>query len=68
YFRSVIVFGHVRFLDEAAEKTAALMKLCEKYCKGIDASAEIDRFINTVAILEVTIDYISGKQSIELVV
>lgn len=67
YFKSVIVFGHVRFVDNLEEKSAALYKLCEKYCSGLDPSAEIQRFLKTVAILEITIDHISGKQSIELI-
>ena len=42
------------------------MKLSAKYSPGIDAAREIDRFLNVVAIIEITIDKISGKEAKEL--
>ncbi|MDE5608526.1 MAG: pyridoxamine 5'-phosphate oxidase family protein [Muribaculaceae bacterium] len=66
YFRSVIVFGIARFVAAETEKRNALRKLCEKYCMGLDPTDEIDKFIKTVNIIEITIDRMTGKQAIEL--
>ncbi|MDE6417245.1 MAG: pyridoxamine 5'-phosphate oxidase family protein [Duncaniella sp.] len=67
YFRSVIVFGRARIILDNDGKIMPLRKLCEKYCGDLDPSAEIDRFLNVVAIIEIEIDAVTGKQSIELV-
>ncbi|MDE6484364.1 MAG: hypothetical protein K2L14_03095 [Duncaniella sp.] len=48
-------------------KIIPLRELCEKYCGHLDPTAEIERFLQTVAIIEIVIDTITGKQSIELV-
>lgn len=66
YFRSAIVFGTARLIETTDEKVEALRKLCEKYSPGLDPTAEIEKFIKTVAIIEITIDSLTGKQSIEL--
>lgn len=66
YFRSVIAFGNVRFIESADEKVAALRLLGEKYSPGIDSNAEIDRLIKTVCIMKITIESVSGKEAIEL--
>lgn len=66
YFRSAIVFGTARFIDDEAEMTAALRKLCDKYSPGMDASDEISRLIKAVAIIEIEITRMTGKESIEL--
>lgn len=66
YFRSAIVFGTVKFVGVEADKIKALWKLCEKYCKGLDATQEISRFLKNVEILEVTIERMTGKEAIEL--
>lgn len=66
YFRSVIVFGEAQFIESTDEKIAILRLLCEKYSPGIDPQAEIDRFINTVCIIKISIESVSGKEAIEL--
>ncbi len=66
YFRSVIAFGRARLIEDEGEKIEALKKLSDKYCPGIDPTYEIDRFIKVVAIIEITIDKISGKEAKEL--
>ncbi|MDE6277647.1 MAG: pyridoxamine 5'-phosphate oxidase family protein [Muribaculaceae bacterium] len=66
YFRSVIVFGRARFIEDTEEKVQALKKLAHKYCGDLDATAEIAKFLKVVAIIEISIDRITGKQSIEL--
>lgn len=66
YFRSVIVFGNARFLETTDEKIEALRLLCAKYSPGIDPTTEIRRFINSVCIIRISVDRISGKEAIEL--
>ncbi|MDE7414416.1 MAG: pyridoxamine 5'-phosphate oxidase family protein [Muribaculaceae bacterium] len=66
YFRSVVVFGKARFVEEEKEKVAALQKLSAKYSAGIDPTAEINKFLKVVTIIEITIDQITGKEAIEL--
>ena len=67
YFRSVIVAGKIKILTDAEEILQGLIMLSDKYCPGIDPTAEIDKFINTVKVLRIDIDSITGKESIELV-
>ena len=66
YFRSAIVFGRARIIEDDNEKVEALWKLSRKYCIGLDATEEIAKFLKAVAIIEITIDSITGKESIEL--
>lgn len=66
YFRSAIVFGRARLVEEDDEKVEALWKLSRKYCSDLDATAEIAKFLKAVAIIEITIDSLTGKESIEL--
>lgn len=66
YFRSVIVFGTARFIEQPDKKIEALRRLAEKYSPGIDPEAEIARFIKTVSIVRIDIDSVTGKEAIEL--
>ena len=69
YFRSVIIFGTVRILENEEEKRAAIEKLALKYAP--DDSAEnrekaIEREWKPLCMLEMTPEHISGKEAIEL--
>lgn len=69
YFRSVIVFGTMRILEQDMEKRAAIEKLALKYAP--DDTEEnrhkaIDREWNPLCVLELTPEHISGKEAIEL--
>lgn len=67
-YKSVIVFGKLRFLENTKEKTNALLLLAEKYCPKEtkeSTSAEIDGSINRTAVLELTCQHISGKKAKE---
>ena len=66
YFRSVIAFGTASFVESIDEKIMALRLLGDKYSPGIDPDAEIARFINTVCIVRIHIDSVTGKEAIEL--
>lgn len=67
YFRSAILFGRAEFVADPEEKRRALRLLCEKYAPGLDPEAEIGRFFETVCIIRITPDRITGKEAIELV-
>lgn len=68
YFRSVIVFGKARFIEEPEEQRVILRHLAEKYSSDFmdGADAEIDKSIQAVQIIALDIEHISGKEAIEL--
>lgn len=69
YFRSIIVFGKARVLDDEMEKRCALEILAARYSPGHEQGRleEIEKSINHVCMIELAIEYMSGKESIELV-
>lgn len=71
FFRSVIVFGKVRLLENEGEKLEAMRKLALKYAPGDSAEsrqAAIQRDWKPLCVLDMTVEHISGKEAIELVV
>ena len=70
YFRSVIAFGRVRVLEEEGEKRAAIDALARRYFPG-DTQENRDTYIARewagVALLELTVEHLTGKQATELV-
>ena len=66
YFRSVIVEGQIKIIDDRMEMIEALRLISTKYSPGIDCEPEIEKGINRVLILKLEIDSISGKEAIEL--
>lgn len=69
YFRSVIVFGKARILDNENEKRKALEILAAKYSPDYEQGRlqEIDKLFKQVCLVELTIDHLTGKEAIELV-
>ena len=70
YFRSVIAFGTVRILEEDGEKRAAIEKLAVKYAPADsreNRDSAIDREWAPLCMLEMEVEYLSGKEAIELV-
>lgn len=70
YFRSVIVFGRARVLENEEEKRKAIEILAARYSpdqEEVHRMQAIDNEFNIVRMIELTIDYISGKEAIELV-
>lgn len=67
-YRSVIVSGPLRILEDEAEMVPALRLLAEKYNPGHseDAEKEISAWISHMSMLELRADEISGKQGKEL--
>lgn len=69
YFRSVIAFGTMKILQSDDEKRAAIEKLAVKYAP--DDSTEhrnntIERTWNSLCLLEMDIEHMTGKEAIEL--
>lgn len=69
YYRSVVVFGSVRILDDPAEIKAAARALTDKYCpletpRAVEA--EISGAMHRLCALELTVEHMTGKQGREL--
>ena len=65
-YRSVIVFGSIRRLEDEQAMITALDVLGRKYAPDLDPSAEIAGSLHRVCVLEMTIDHLTGKEGIEL--
>lgn len=69
YFRSVIVFGRVRVLEDEGEKRSTLAALAKRYSPEHEESRisnAVEKGLGAVAMLELTIDHMSGKEAAEL--
>ena len=68
YFRSVIVFGTARQLEDEKEKRQALAALAAKYSphEVEGREKEIQSQFSRVALVEITPNCITGKEAIEL--
>ena len=68
YFRSVILFGKARILQEDDEIYHAIEALGLKYNEDeVTVEKEIRKEWKILCCVEITIEHISGKQAIELV-
>ena len=67
-YRSVIVSGRLRIIEDEAEMVPALRLLAEKYNPGHseDTEREISAWISHTLMLELSADELSGKQGKEL--
>ena len=69
YFRSVIVFGRVRVLENEAQMRAAIELLARRYFPQDSAENRhraIEREWAGLCMLEMDIEHMSGKEAIEL--
>ncbi len=69
YFRSAIVFGKGRIIEDNEEMLKAIKILAEKYCPDVTEeqyNAEVNSALSRMAMIEITIEYMTGKESIEL--
>ncbi|MEF9970550.1 MAG: pyridoxamine 5'-phosphate oxidase family protein, partial [Ruthenibacterium sp.] len=68
YFRSVIAFGKVHLVEDAAEKRAALTKLAAKYSPDHEQGrlALIEKEMSHVCLIAFEVEALSGKAAIEL--
>jgi len=64
-YRSVIAFGRARIVREDESKMRALVALCEKFCPPDSQRhmQEIRLSYDHAAIVEMTIEHLSGKES-----
>ena len=69
YFRSVIVFGRARIMEDEEAKILAVTKLADKYSPHMEAARdkEIADFLSQLCMVEIEIEHITGKEAIELV-
>ena len=69
YFRSVIIFGRARIMEDPIEKRTALEKLAAKYSPEQETGRlrEIDRLFERTCMVEIVIEHITGKEAVELV-
>lgn len=70
YFRSVIVFGKIRIIEDESEKRSALEKIARRYSpheSDESVEKEISGALGHVCMLELTADHMTGKEAIELV-
>jgi len=67
-FRSVIAFGRARLLDRPEDRRKALELLAVRYDSPLDErlEKEIESQLERVCLIEITIEHMTGKQSIEL--
>ena len=70
FYKSVIVFGRVRVLEDGTVKRAAIEKLARKYSPDESDESlrdEIDRFWPALCMLELSAECVTGKQCRELI-
>ena len=65
-YRSVTAFGKVKILDDRNEILTAIKKITLKYVEDTtDMQTEIDKYINSLCILEMTVEHMTGKAGLE---
>lgn len=68
YFKSVIVFGTARIIEDVDEKMRAITLLGEKYSPDVPGlSEEIEQSFNRMHMIELNIEHMTGKAAIELI-
>lgn len=67
-YRSVIVFGRARILEDEAEKRLALERLAAKYSpeQTEGRRLEIEKELDAVCMVEIQIEHLTGKEGFEL--
>ncbi len=68
HYRSVEIFGRARILTEDSEKRAALEDLVQKYSPDYikEGQQEIEDGFNRVCIVEIKIEHMTGKVSLDI--
>ena len=69
HFRSAIVFGRARILTGEGERRRALESLVARFSPGylVEGQQEIERDLHRTCIIEVTIEYLTGKAAKEII-
>lgn len=66
YFRSIIAFGQASIMS-GPSKQKALTLIGSKYSRLFDYNSEVEKNLERVEMIDINIDYLSGKTSIELI-
>jgi nitroimidazol reductase NimA-like FMN-containing flavoprotein (pyridoxamine 5'-phosphate oxidase superfamily) len=64
-YTSVLAFGMARVIDGEAEKAALLTLLVERFAAGQPVQRVTEKDAVGVAVVEIDIDKISGKQNVD---
>lgn len=68
YYRSVIAFGRIHLLEDPDAIREAALCFGMRYNPDRDKNtAEIEKEINVLACFEITVEHVTGKESIEFV-
>ena len=69
YYRSAIVFGRARIVEDETVKRHALELLGQKYSANFQekTATSISKEWNAVSVVEIVVEHMSGKQAKELV-
>lgn len=70
YFRSAIVFGRIRLVEDEAEVRRAMGRLAAKYAPESTEerrTAAVEKAWRSLCVLRLTVEHMSGKEAIELV-
>lgn len=70
YFKSVVVFGRIRVLEDEDEAKTAIGILAKKYHPNDsleNRAMNIDNAFNRMSIIELTVEHMSGKAAKEIV-
>lgn len=66
HYKSVIVFGRARIIEDENEKRAAAMLIGEKYSHGYDVEGKVEDALSRMGIVEMDIEHVTGKKAKEL--
>jgi len=64
HYRSVIIFGRVRFIKNRKKKLKALKAMLDKYDISHSAEPIDEAMVDRVAVGEITVEEMSGKKNI----
>lgn len=64
YYRSVILWGTVRILDDNAEKMTAIKLLLAKYGAGKEYESPPEHALAIVTVCEITVEEMTGKANL----
>jgi len=66
-YRSAVVFGRARILEDAAERRLALERMAEKFAPGYEEEArqDVERFWDETCVVEIAIEHMTGKSAIK---
>ncbi|MCR5771645.1 MAG: pyridoxamine 5'-phosphate oxidase family protein [Butyrivibrio sp.] len=67
YFRSVIVFGKVRIIEDEALRKEAALAIGRKFSPEEAVQEDMNRSYANVVMYEISIEHMTGKEAIELV-